>query len=47
MEAAGAYVERVSIHTPTKGVTGPVEWYWPNEDVSIHTPTKGVTSCSH
>ena len=38
---------KVSIHTPTKGVTE----FWPQlvhtEIVSIHTPTKGVTVCCH
>ena len=34
---------KVSIHTPTKGVTQAVVWYYTNIIVSIHTPTKGVT----
>mgnify|MGYP005896165901 FL=1 len=34
----------VSIHTPTKGVTSPHNWFRNNFAVSIHTPTKGVTS---
>ena len=33
----------VSIHTPTKGVTSPHNWFRNNFAVSIHTPTKGVT----
>ena len=33
----------VSIHTPTKGVTGNEVVRMPIERVSIHTPTKGVT----
>ena len=35
---------KVSIHTPTKGVTPPEALVLPATDVSIHTPTKGVTS---
>ena len=36
--------QRVSIHTPTKGVTAKSELRKLDADVSIHTPTKGVTS---
>ena len=34
----------VSIHTPTKGVTGVFHPYSQDVCVSIHTPTKGVTT---
>ena len=34
---------RVSIHTPTKGVTGETRPCYSLNKVSIHTPTKGVT----
>ena len=34
---------RVSIHTPTKGVTYKVDEVDAAKIVSIHTPTKGVT----
>ena len=33
----------VSIHTPTKGVTGKKKQEAETDPVSIHTPTKGVT----
>ena len=33
----------VSIHTPTKGVTGGFNKFMWSAGVSIHTPTKGVT----
>ena len=36
-------VNRVSIHTPTKGVTAGTESVKGFGHVSIHTPTKGVT----
>ena len=35
---------RVSIHTPTKGVTFIYKPLPVSEGVSIHTPTKGVTA---
>ena len=34
---------KVSIHTPTKGVTSPILAVNKLRAVSIHTPTKGVT----
>ena len=34
---------RVSIHTPTKGVTFCARRFFGSPGVSIHTPTKGVT----
>ncbi|CUQ43623.1 Uncharacterised protein [Segatella copri] len=37
---------RVSIHTPTKGVTNTFRKNPYFSYVSIHTPTKGVTYCS-
>ena len=37
------YGFRVSIHTPTKGVTSISKNFFAFELVSIHTPTKGVT----
>ena len=36
--------KKVSIHTPTQGVTEFTDETDLNEDVSIHTPTQGVTS---
>ena len=36
----------VSIHTPTKGVTGVLQYVRPIGEVSIHTPTKGVTEAA-
>ena len=38
---------RVSIHTPTKGVTKNKVVYVPPVYVSIHTPTKGVTKSDY
>ena len=35
--------KKVSIHTPTKGVTKEHGEWWLPDAVSIHTPTKGVT----
>ena len=36
---------RVSIHTPTWGVTAAERSDWEKKVVSIHTPTWGVTAC--
>ncbi len=36
-------IRRVSIHTPTWGVTNPFVLQWAPSIVSIHTPTWGVT----
>ena len=38
---------RVSIHTPTKGVTRDLGKKLLTPSVSIHTPTKGVTEIQH
>ena len=37
-------VKKVSIHTPTKGVTLLFWGLLKDVEVSIHTPTKGVTT---
>ena len=37
---------KVSIHTPTKGVTHEIIFIFTQIKVSIHTPTKGVTNIS-
>ena len=37
------FAEKVSIHTPTQGVTGYFTKAGGYKDVSIHTPTQGVT----
>ena len=34
---------KISIHTPTKGVTGGSQAQGEQSKISIHTPTKGVT----
>ena len=44
LHTAAAYICKVSIHTPTKGVTPSALQCRLCHDVSIHTPTKGVTS---
>ena len=40
-------MQKVSIHTPTKGVTDVKVCVIALERVSIHTPTKGVTGCPY
>ncbi len=39
----GAIEKKVSIHTPTQGVTDAIIAYGDKLKVSIHTPTQGVT----
>ena len=34
---------KISIHTPTRGVTKPFEFIFAEIKISIHTPTRGVT----
>ena len=46
LEAAGAYVERVSIHAPTRGATARPAATFLLPSVSIHAPTRGATSRS-
>ena len=44
METAGFGLDdSISIHTPTKGVTGNMLRVLKGNQISIHTPTKGVT----
>ena len=40
-------LQKVSIHTPTKGVTKDIRTIIKHSIVSIHTPTKGVTLSAH
>ena len=41
--AVSSKIVSISIHTPTKGVTGDMSKKYIHYIISIHTPTKGVT----
>ena len=40
-------MDLISIHTPTRGVTGNFKQAGYTAEISIHTPTRGVTERPH